>query len=60
MANSRYTVTKEGQSVTVRALRHIKEGEHLNIDYTNPLLGHLVRICLYQSCNQSDIFQIGL
>ena len=42
MANCRYTVSKDGRSVTVRALRHIKEGENLNITYTNPLLGNQV------------------
>jgi len=43
MANCRYTVSKDGRSVTVRALRHIKEGENLNITYTNPLLGNQTR-----------------
>ena len=42
MANCRYTVSKDGKSVTVRALRHIKEGENLSITYTNPLLGNQV------------------
>lgn len=47
MSNCRYTVSEDGRFVTVRALRHIKAGEHLNIDYANPLLGHLVMFLLY-------------
>ena len=41
-SNCRVTVTADGRFVTVRAVRHISEGEHLSIDYTNPLLGNLV------------------
>ena len=43
-SNCRVTVTADGRFVTVRAVRHISEGEHLSIDYTNPLLGNLVRM----------------
>ena len=49
MANCRYTVSKDGRSVMVRALRHIKEGENLNITYTNPLLGNQVCYLMYSN-----------
>ena len=47
-SNCRVTVTSDGRFVTVRAVRHISEGEHLSIDYTNPLLGNLVSRSLCQ------------
>ena len=44
MANCRYVASTDGRFVTVRALRHIHEGEQLAIDYNDVLLGNFVSI----------------
>ena len=46
MANCRYVASTDGRFVTVRALRHIHEGEQLSIDYNDVLLGNFVSIYL--------------
>ena len=48
MANCRYVASTDGRFVTVRALRHIHEGEQLSIDYNDVLLGNFVSIHIYR------------
>ncbi len=43
-ANCRYVCSKDGRTVTVRAMRKISKGEDLTIDYKDPLIGNFVRM----------------